>query len=75
MSESSKEYWVEIPITGYVIVEVEAESEQEAIEKAFADPDITTDDIEEWNTHEHITQGNVCYALKHSVSAEEVQHD
>lgn len=54
-------YEVILPIAGYVLVEVEANSEQEAIDNAFSS-EITTNEIEEWDTYHHIVQGNVCHA-------------
>lgn len=48
----SKHYEIKIPIAGYVIVDVDAENEAEAKEKAF--DSATLDDVEEWDLHEHI---------------------
>lgn len=66
-----KRYSVSIPITGYVIVEIDAESEEAAIEAAL-DTEITSDLIEEWETHRQVTRGNVCSAILNSAEAEEI---
>ena len=61
-----KNYYLEIPITGIIAIEIEAETEQEAIKKAF--DEITIDDILEWEAHENITQGNVFYGMLNSIN-------
>ncbi len=53
-------YEVIMPIAGHVLVEVEAESEADAIDKAF-EAEITTNEIEEWDVYRHLQQGNVSY--------------
>lgn len=65
------EYNVCIPITGVVWVTVEADSEDEAIELAMDSPDLTVDNIEEWETHKRICDGNVLYAQVNEAYAEE----
>jgi hypothetical protein len=67
-----KRYGVCIPITGFVYVEVEAGSKREAIDKAF-EQDLSEAEIEEWNLHEHVTEGNVCHATLNSARAEEIK--
>lgn len=52
------EYQVTLPISGYVLVTVEADSESEAIEKALLE-DIKLTDIEEWEAHDKVVEGNV----------------
>lgn len=64
-------YGVSLPITGSVYVEVEANSEEEAIEKAL-ESEVTSDDIEGWETHQQIVQGNVFYGQLNEAHAEEV---
>lgn len=54
-----KEYTVTIPIAGHAIVTVEADSEEQAKEKAFKE--VTSDHIEAWETLESFNSGNVCY--------------
>lgn len=66
-----KKWEVSLPISGYVCVEVEAEDEESAIEAAFMS-DITTKDIEEWETHHQIARGNVCSAVLNEAYAQEM---
>jgi nicotinate-nucleotide pyrophosphorylase len=54
-------YLVEIPIAGHITVEVEADSEKDAIAAAWESEDLTLDNCENWEALEHFTQGNVCY--------------
>jgi len=64
-------YEVTLPIAGYAITEVEADSEKEAIENAMQSG-VDMGEIEEWDTYRHIVQGNVCYAPHASASATKV---
>lgn len=64
---------VAIPITGRACTEVEAETEAEAISKAI--DEITIDDIEEWNAHEKVVEGNVCYAMLNEAYAENLDDE
>tara|TARA_R110000772_G_C13297052_1_gene438544 strand:+ start:1930 stop:2190 length:261 start_codon:yes stop_codon:yes gene_type:complete len=66
-----REFDVCIPITGTIWVTVEAENEADAIKKGFASDDISTANIEEWECHEHICEGNVLHASTNSAYAEE----
>jgi hypothetical protein len=66
-----KSYGVKVPITGHVFIEVEAPSEEAAINQAMSS-DITIDKIEEWDTCEHICQGNVFYGMLNDAEAEEL---
>lgn len=66
-------YNVTLPITGTVFIsDIEADSEEEAIEKAM-EANITTEDIEEWNTHERIVEGNVFRGMQNEAEAQEAQ--
>jgi hypothetical protein len=53
------EYNVTIPIAGHAFKTVEADSQEEAIEKAMEE--LTVDDIGEWEPLMRFNQGNVCY--------------
>lgn len=64
-------YAISMPITGFIYSEVEADSEEEAKEK-FYQLEHTTDDIEEWDMHEHITQGNIFFGELNDVEIEEM---
>lgn len=66
-----KTYNVRLPITGCVDIEVEAENEDEAIEKAL-ETQVTNDDITEWETCEQIVKGNVFYGHTNEAEATEV---
>lgn len=62
-----KTYDVILPIAGSIYMEIEADSEKEAIEKAFqTDWDIKIEcngehHIDELEAYEKIVEGNVCY--------------
>ncbi|GAA0230206.1 hypothetical protein [Metaclostridioides mangenotii] len=58
-------YTIEIPLTGYVSIEVTANNEKEAINKAFESA--TLEEIVEWELHEYVTQGNCSRALKNEI--------
>ena len=54
----SKEYNVTIPIAGHAYMTIEADSEEEAIEKAMES--ITINDVAEWEPLQEVNRGNVC---------------
>lgn len=56
-----KSYTVKVPIVAVCYIDVEAETEEEAIEKAFESDDLKLENVDEWEPLEHITQGNVIY--------------
>jgi hypothetical protein len=60
-----KEFSVRIPVTAYVEILVEAEDEDEAIDKAF--DTATLNDVVEWDLHKKICEGNVCHALLNEI--------
>lgn len=70
-----KRYSVQLPISGYVIKEVEADNATDAIKKALRESNFDRSEIEEWEVHERITRGNVCYALCNDANAEEIAAD
>jgi hypothetical protein len=67
-----KTWTVLLPIAGTLSISgIEAETEEEAIEKAFEIPyDEKAHDLE-WEQFEHLTQGNVLYPSTNDASAEE----
>lgn len=74
-----KTYSVQIPVTGSVIVTVEAESEEKAVAAAwdqagfklvFDDPNVC--EAGDFELHKQVTRGNVCYAMCNDVNVEEV---
>ena len=54
-----KTYSVTIPIAGHAIVEVEADDEEAAIEKALEE--VTLNNVDEWEALREFNRGNVCY--------------
>lgn len=58
---------VAVPITGVIYVTVEAENEEEAIEKALESEELTLENIETWEAHRHIVQGNVFYGEQNEI--------
>ena len=64
-------YGVSLPFTGYVYVEVEAENEEEALDKAW--DKATLNDIVEWAIAEHLCQGNVLDAILNNYEVEELE--
>ena len=66
----SKNYDVALPITGVIVVTVEADSEEDAIEKALGSDQLETENIESWEAHEIICQGNVLYAEQNEAEAQ-----
>lgn len=64
-------YTVQIPVTGSIVVaDVEADSEKEAIELAM-DREFSNTDIEEFETHEKVMDGQICNAVLYEAIAEE----
>lgn len=52
-------YTVKVPIVAVCYVSVEADNEEEAIDKAMNSDDLILDNVEEWEALEHIVTGNV----------------
>ena len=52
-------YSVTIPIAGHVVLEIEASSEKEAIDKGMEEAAI--EHISEWYCLKQFNQGNLCY--------------
>ena len=67
-----KKFAVEIPIAGYVYLEVEAETPEDAIEKAF-DIGYTDNDIQEMEMFEKLVEGNVCHTYHVRATAKEIK--
>jgi hypothetical protein len=65
-----KLYSVDIPFTGYVTIEVEAENEKDAEEIAYEQ--VSADDLDESATfefHKRIVRGNVFYGVLNKIEA------
>lgn len=67
-----KKYGVSIPVAGYVYKEVEAESKEEALEKAF-DEGYKDDEIAELDMYDVLVEGSVCYTYHTKVEVEEIE--
>lgn len=67
----NKRYYVQIPLTAVVGVEVEATNEKEALEVAFEST--TLHDVVEWDLHEKICEGNVFHGLINRYEIEEIE--
>ena len=65
-----KRYTVKVPIVAVCYVDVVAESEKEAIEKAFESEDLKLENVDEWEPLEHIVQGNVIYTYNSDAEIE-----
>ena len=66
-----KRFGVTMPITGYFYKEVEAETEEEALEKICEDG-YCDEDICEMDIHENVVQGNVFYGVLNSMEIEDL---
>lgn len=55
----AKTWAVVVPIAGHAYIEVDADTEEEALEKAI--DGVTSDHFESWEALEQFNQGNVCY--------------
>lgn len=55
----SKKFSVTLPIAGHAFLIVEADSEDDAIQKAMAE--VTSEDLDSWEAIEQFNEGNVCY--------------
>ena len=78
MENEKKSYCVRIPLLAVITVEVEAENEEEAIENAIKDCDLsikTTSkngyEIEEWDIYHKLVQGFVFYGSLSKAEAQE----
>lgn len=69
-----KKFAVSIPIAGYVYKEVEAESKEEALEKAF-DEGYKDDEIAELDMYDVLVKGNVCYTYHTEAYVEEIEEN
>ena len=64
----NKKYYVTFPVTGIAGVEVEANSEEEAIELAWQGDVV----LEEWDIHSEIVQGNIFRGMQNEIDVQEV---
>ena len=66
-------YSVTIPIAGHVVLEVEASSEKEAIEKGIEEADESH--IDDWECLKQFNSGNVCHCPGPWEAEAELQDD
>lgn len=64
-------YNLMIPIVGYAVIEVEADSEAEAKETAFNQ--IELEHIEQWESVEQIVEGNVFHGSLNRIEIELIE--
>ena len=80
--EEKKEYYVSLPVNAKVHVTVEANSEEEAIEKALSEVSFTLEcknekdsekhyEIEEWDVYDKMMEGNFWYGVIYKAEAEQ----
>ncbi len=67
-----KKYGVSVPIAGYIYKEVEANSEEEAIDIVFNEG-WEDEDVQEIDMYESIVEGNVCHLYNTRVEIEELE--
>ena len=56
-----KTYNVIVPFAGHMSIQIDAESEEDAIEKALVSEDLTIENVESWEPMAQFNRGNVCY--------------
>jgi hypothetical protein len=66
-------YGVTLPINGKLYVEVEANSEEEAIEAALCSQDSTLDKVEDWGALRIVCQGNFFHGCCNEAYAEPIE--
>lgn len=62
---------VRIPVTGFALVEVNAEDEESAIERVLEEG-VALTDVEEFDTHRHVVRGNIFYGTLNEPDAEDI---
>lgn len=74
MDETKKTYSVRIPITGWIGLEVEADSADDAITQALESDDVELllSEVEQWEATRQIVRGNIFYGLLNEAEATEV---
>lgn len=68
-----KEFTIMMPFTGVAIRTVEAETEEEAIEKFHEE--VTSSDFEQWECVEQIVKGNVFYGVRNEMDIVVEEYD
>lgn len=70
-----KKYGVSIPLTGYIYIEVEADSEQAAEEAAWEKFNVEGEKAGDiaWELVDHVTTGNVFHGELNDVCVDEIK--
>lgn len=68
-----KKYNVVIPIAGIICIEVDAENEEEALQKGFNSEELTLDNVAKWDAYEKIVEGNCLHVNVNEAYAEEIE--
>lgn len=68
-----KTWLVTIPIAGHAFATVEAETEEEAIDKAV--DEVSLSDVDNWEALRQFNQGNVCYCPRPWEAEAELESD
>jgi hypothetical protein len=66
-------YAVRLPITGVLEINIEAEDEESAIEKALQSDDLNVDYITEWDAVREIVRGNLFRGKINKAEADEIE--
>jgi len=64
-----KLYLISMPITGIMYMEVEADSQEKALEEFHEN--VTIDNLVEWECTDKIVGGNVFYGMQNELNIEE----
>lgn len=70
----SKDYWVTVPVDCHVVVSVNADTEEEAMDKALKSEisvDVTGADLEQFELIRSVNNGNCCHITHWDIEAEE----
>ena len=70
-----KKYSVMIPIAAACFLEVEAQNEEEAIEKALYSEELSLDRVEEWDAFKEFCSGNIIHVHNNKAYAEEIEDE
>jgi len=73
-----KTFYVNIPLNARVVVQIDAENQEEAIKKALLENDLSITcksekgyDIEEWDCYDKMLEGNYWHGIIYRAEAEE----
>lgn len=64
-----KQFTIRMPITGVAVRVIQAETEEQAINKFHEE--VTSSDIDEWECTNTIVKGNVFYGIQNEIDVQE----